>query len=89
MDNKIYVGNLSYQAQDSELATLFGDYGNVLKVNVVKDRDSGRGRGFGFVEMNSSAEADQAVMALNEKDFLGRTLVVNIAKPRENRSFRH
>lgn len=88
MDNKIYVGNLSYQAQDSELATLFGDYGSVLKVNVVKDRDSGRARGFGFVEMQSSGEANQAVMALNEKDFHGRPLVVNIARPRVDRSMR-
>lgn len=89
MNSKIYVGNLSYETENSDLETLFNAHGSVVMVNVVRDRESGRARGFGFVEMKSLEEANQAIMKLNESDFMGRSLVVNMAKPRESRSFRY
>jgi cold-inducible RNA-binding protein len=88
MNTKIYVGNLSYETENSDLETLFSAHGSVVMVNVVKDRDSGRARGFGFVEMKTNSQANDAIMKLNESDFMGRSLVVNMAKQRENRSFR-
>ena len=89
MNTKMYVGNLSYDVEKSDLETLFSEHGSVVMVNVVKDRDTGRARGFGFVEMQSKEEANQAIMNLNESDFMGRSLVVNMAKPRESRSSRY
>jgi cold-inducible RNA-binding protein len=88
MNAKIYVGNLSYETENSDLENLFNTHGTVVKANVVKDRDSGRARGFGFVEMQSSNEANEAISSLNSQNFMGRNIVVNMAKPRENRSFR-
>ena len=79
----IYVGNLSFQVSDDDLRGAFATYGAVDSARVVKDRDTGRSRGFGFVEMPNNAEADAAIKALNGKDLQGRALTVNESKPRE------
>jgi RNA recognition motif-containing protein len=81
----IFVGNLSYQTTDSELAEAFGAYGAVERASVVRDRYSGESRGFGFVEMANGSEAMQAMSALNGQYFNGRTLNVNEARAREQR----
>ena len=79
---KLYVGNVSYQATDEELNRWFAEAGfTVDSVSLIRDRYSGEPRGFGFVEMSNDDEADKAVQALNGKDFLGRNLVVNEARP--------
>jgi RNA recognition motif-containing protein len=83
LSNKLYVGNLSYNTGDQELREAFAPYGSVQSASVVIDRDSGQSRGFGFVEYGSSAEAQQAVDAMNGMLVDGRTLNVNIARPRE------
>ena len=85
MAQKIYVGNLPYEATEGELETLFASYGEVISVAVPTDRETGRTRGFAFVEMPAS-EAAEAIAGVNGKDFGGRTLNVNEARPRENRS---
>ncbi len=87
MNQKLYVGNLSYATTDQELQDLFAQHGTVQSANVVTDRYTERSRGFGFVEMGSGEEAQQAMEALNGSDFQGRNLVVNEARPKEN-SFR-
>jgi RNA recognition motif-containing protein len=79
----LYVGNLPFSTTSSDLEQLFGQYGSVTKAQVISDRDTGRSRGFGFVEMSDGAEA--AVEALNNAEFQGRRLTVNEAKPREER----
>ena len=84
MAQKIYVGNLPYEATEEELQKLFGEYGEVLSVALPTDRDTGRARGFGFVEM-AAGDASKAIAGVNGKDFGGRTLNVNEAKPREAR----
>jgi RNA recognition motif-containing protein len=81
---KIYVGNLSYNVSDDDLASLFSQYGEVNSASVVMDRETGRSRGFGFVEMDDSA-ADTAIQSLNGQQHMGRTLTVNVARPREQR----
>ena len=83
MNQKLYVGNLSYSTTDQELQELFAQHGTVQSANVVTDRYTGRSRGFGFVEMGSGEEAQQAIEALNGTDFQGRNLVVNEARPKE------
>ena len=83
---KLYVGNLSFDTTDSDLQTAFASYGAVSSAQVVTDRDTGRGRGFGFVEMASQAEAQAAMNALNGTQLQGRTLTVNEAKPRTDRN---
>ena len=83
MGNKLYVGNLGYGLGDSDLEKLFTTYGSVRSAQVIKDRDSGRSKGFGFVEMGSEQEAQAAITALNGKEIDGRTLVVNEARPKE------
>jgi cold-inducible RNA-binding protein len=83
MGNKLYVGNLGYGIGDSDLEKLFTTYGSVRSAQVIKDRDSGRSKGFGFVEMGSDQEAQAAITALNGKEVDGRTLVVNEARPKE------
>jgi RNA recognition motif-containing protein len=83
--NKLYVGNMSYATSEDELRELFAAYGQVASVNIVLDRDTGRPRGFGFVEMGTPEEADAAIQALNEREFGGRKLTVNFA--RERRKF--
>ncbi len=82
----IYVGNLSFNVTESDLQTEFEAYGSVTKVNVVADRETGRPRGFAFVEMANDAEAKAAIDGLNGKDIAGRNVTVNEARPREPRS---
>ncbi len=82
MAKKIYVGNLSFKTTEEELRALFEQYGTVHSVNVITDRETGRPRGFGFVEMDG---ADEAIAALDQQDFGGRNLKVNEARPRESR----
>jgi cold-inducible RNA-binding protein len=86
MAKKLYVGNLSYDVSDTDLQNLFSPHGSILSAQVVMDRDTGRSKGFGFVEMNSDSECDAAISALNGKDHGGRALKVNEAKPKESRS---
>ena len=86
MATKLYVGNLSFNTTNQDLNDLFGQIGTVESANVVEDRDTGRSRGFGFVEMSSQEEADNAIAQLNGKEVDGRELKVNEAKPQENRS---
>jgi RNA recognition motif-containing protein len=88
MGKKLHVGNLSYSTTSASLQEVFGQYGTVQSANVVEDRDTGRSKGFGFVEMGSEAEAQAAMAGLNDKDFDGRTIAVNEARPREERGAR-
>ena len=81
----IFVGNLAFSATDHDLRQLFEPYGVVDKINVITDRDTGRSKGFGFVEMPDSAAAKAAIQGLNGKELEGRALTVNEAKPREPR----
>jgi cold-inducible RNA-binding protein len=85
MSTKLYVGNLAFQTTSQELQQLFGQAGTVQSASVVEDRDTGRSRGFAFVEMSSQEEADSAIEQFNGKEVGGRALKVNEAKPRENR----
>ena len=82
MGRKLYVGNLSYNVTDSELQQIFEAHGTVQSAQVIMDRDTGRSKGFGFVEMGSDDEAQAAITALNGKEVGGRTLTVNEARPR-------
>jgi len=86
MGKKLYVGNLDYSIVASDLEQMFASHGTVESAQVITDRDSGRSKGFGFVEMSSSSEADAAISALNGSEHNGRALTVNEAKPKENRS---
>lgn len=81
----IFVGNLSYDTTEHKLRSLFEEFGSVDRVSVVTDRDTGRAKGFGFVEMTMNSEADQAIGALNGREMDGRALNVNEARPREER----
>ncbi len=81
MNQKIYVGNLAYGSTDQDLQELFAQHGTVQTANVVTDRETGRSRGFGFVEMASAEETQKAISALNGTEFQGRNLVVNEARP--------
>ena len=81
----IFVGNLSYGATEDSIRSLFEAYGTVERVNLVTDRDTGQARGFGFVEMSVSSEADRAIGELNGRELDGRALNVNEARPKENR----
>ena len=85
MGKRLYVGNLDYGVTDSDLEQLFAAHGTVESAQVVMDRDTGRSKGFGFVEMSNDQEAQAAIAALNGKDSGGRSLTVNEAKPREDR----
>lgn len=85
MGKRLYVGNLSYSIDSAGLEALFSEHGTVVSAQVVSDRDTGRSKGFGFVEMTSDDEADAAMSALNGAQHDGRTLNVNEARPRENR----
>jgi RNA recognition motif-containing protein len=82
---KLYIGNLSYDMTDNDLHNLFEVHGMVRSAQVIKDRDTGRSKGFGFVEMDSGAQAQAAIAALNAQEVSGRTLTVNEARPREER----
>ena len=81
----IYVGNLSYQVTEEDLTSVFAEYGSVKRVQLPTDRETGRKRGFGFVEMNTDAEEAAAIEALDGAEWMGRDLKVNKAKPREDR----
>lgn len=81
----IYVGNLSYEVTEKDLETVFADYGSVKRVYVPKDRETGKMRGFAFVEMSAAAEEDEAIEALDGAEWMGRTLKVNKAREREQR----
>ena len=86
MAKKLYVGNLPYSVSDSDLQAMFEAHGTVQSAQVIMDRDTGRSKGFGFVEMGDSNEADEAIESLNGQDVNGRKLTVNEARPREERS---
>ena len=86
MGNKLYVGNLPYSVRDSDLEQAFGQFGAISSAKVMMERDTGRSKGFGFVEMGSGNEATAAINALNGKEVDGRKLTVNEARPREERS---
>ena len=85
MGNKLYVGNLSYNVRDEDLQQAFAQYGSVSSAKVMMDRDTGRSKGFGFVEMGSDAEAQAAINGMNGQSLDGRAIVVNEARPREER----
>ena len=85
MSTKLYVGNLAFQTTSQDLQELFGQAGTVQSASIVEDRDTGRSRGFAFVEMSTNAEAAAAIDQFNGKELGGRALKVNEAKPRENR----
>ncbi len=86
MGKKLYVGNMSYDVDSSALEQLFAAHGTVQSAQVITDRDTGRSKGFGFVEMSSDAEAQAAIAAVNGQEHDGRALTVNEAKPKESRS---
>jgi RNA recognition motif-containing protein len=86
MGKKLYCGNLSFNTSSSDLEQLFGEYGQVKSAEVINDRDTGRSKGFGFVEMSNDAEAQAAIDGVNGKEHDGRTLTVNEARPKTERS---
>ncbi len=86
MSTKLYVGNLSFDTTTEDLEKMFGEIGTVESTNIIEDRETGRSRGFAFVEMSSKEEAQNAISSLNGKEIDGRELTVNEAKPRENRA---
>jgi RNA recognition motif-containing protein len=81
MGKRIYIGNLPYTATEEDIRALFAQYGSVVSVNLITDRETGQPRGFGFVEMNEGA--NEAIAALDQKEYGGRNLKVNLARPRE------
>ena len=83
MSTKLFVGSLPWSVDDSALQEAFSAHGTVVSAKVIKDRETGRSRGFGFVEMENSTEAQSAISALNDSEFRGRIIVVNEAKPRD------
>ena len=85
MSTKLYVGNLAFQTSSEEIQTLFAQAGTVESVSLIEDRETGRSRGFGFVEMSTKEEGAAAIQQFNGKDLGGRALTVNEAKPREDR----
>ncbi len=85
MSTKLYVGNLSFNTSTQELEQMFGEIGTVESANIIEDRETGRSRGFAFVEMSTKEEAQNAISTLNGKEIDGRELTVNEAKPREDR----
>lgn len=85
MSTKLYVGNLSFNTSTQDLETMFAESGTVTSANIIEDRETGRSRGFAFVEMSSDEEAKKAIASLDGKEIDGRNLKVNEAKPREDR----
>lgn len=83
MSTKLFVGKLSFNTTDDSLQTLFAEYGTVVSAHVITDRDTGRSKGFGFVEMEDDEDAQKAIKALDGKTFEDRVIVVNVARPRE------
>ena len=89
MSKKLYVGNLPYQIEEGDLKNQFAEFGSVKSVKIITDHDTGRSKGFGFVEMETDEEAQSCIENLNEKDFQGRNIRVNIARERsDNRNTR-
>lgn len=86
MGKKLYVGGLAYQTTEDQLKELFSEHGTVVEVIIIKDRDTGNSKGFGFVEMATVEQAQAAITNLNSKEFAGRSLTVNEAKPQEDRA---
>jgi RNA recognition motif-containing protein len=86
LSKKLYVGNLTYNVNESDLEALFAPFGTVQSAQIIVDRDTNRSKGFGFVEMDTEAQAQAAIQGLHERDYDGRNLTVNEAKPREPRS---
>ena len=86
MSSKLYVGNLSFQTDETSLQQMFAEFGSVTSAKIIMDRDSGRSKGFGFVEMSSSSEAQSAIEKMNGHEVEGRALTVNEARPQEPRS---
>lgn len=86
METRLYIGNLPYRTTEDELRELFGQAGNIVSVSVVIDRDTGRSRGFGFVEMSNPAEAEKAISMFDRYELHNRPLTVNLAKPRPDRA---
>ncbi|HEX6301371.1 MAG TPA: RNA-binding protein [Acidimicrobiia bacterium] len=82
MSTNLFVGNLTFAITNGELEAMFAPFGEVTRAQVITDRDTGRSRGFGFVEMSSSESAEKAISSLDGKDFSGRQIKVNVAKPR-------
>jgi RNA recognition motif-containing protein len=87
MAKKIFVGNLSFQTTETDLSDMFGEIGQVESVQIITDRDTGRSKGFGFVQMADDAAAEKAIAQLNGKDIGGRNLTVNEAKPMQKKDF--
>lgn len=85
MSQKIYVGNLSFTTTNDDLKAKFEQFGTVSSANIIKDRDTGRSKGFGFVEMSNAAEASEAITSLHGSEYQGRALTVNEAKPQASR----
>lgn len=83
MGKKVYCGNLAYSVRSGDLEHLFSEFGTVVSAQVIEDRETGRSKGFGFVEMQTDDAAQRAISGMHEKDFGGRSLTVNEAKPRE------
>jgi cold-inducible RNA-binding protein len=88
MSKKLYVGNLSFQTTESDLTSMFEQHGNVESARIITDRDTGRSKGFGFVEMSDNEAAEKAIAQLNGKEVGGRALTVNEARPMERRDFK-
>lgn len=86
MATKLYVGKLSYDTTEDELKAAFAEHGTVVSCQIIKDRDSGQSKGFAFVEMEEDSAAQAVIAAFDGKDLGGRTIIVNVAKPREDRS---
>lgn len=86
MATKLYVGGLAYSVTEQELEALFAEVGPVTSTAIIKDRDSGQSKGFGFVEMTEAADAQEAIKTLSGKEVSGRTIIVNEARPQEDRS---
>ncbi|HPG29503.1 MAG TPA: RNA-binding protein [bacterium] len=89
MDTKLYVGNLNWGITEEQLQNLFAQFGSVVSAKIITDRSTGRSKGFGFVEMSSQEEIEKAISGLNGKEFEGRALTVNIARPQEKRPQRN
>jgi RNA recognition motif-containing protein len=85
METKLYIGNMSFDTTEDELRSMFSQAGTVEAVDIIKDRDTGRSRGFGFITMNNQAEAEKAISMFNGTTITDRALTVNIARPREER----
>ena len=85
MSKRLYVGGLPYSVSNSQLEEIFSKFGTVVSANVITDRDTGKSKGFGFVEMDKGKEAEEAIKELNDTELEGRKITVNVARPREER----